>query len=98
MIRPVPLGSFLTLEIRKSPSLAQHLRLTARNRKKVEECNRKTRKYINIKMQYKNKTRKTTVIKKVSKKRKEKEKYAFSRFEPSISCLQCSQVYPVGPP
>ena len=97
-MRLVPLGSFLTLEIRKSPSLAQHLRLTAKKRKKVEECNRKTRKYINIKMQYKNKTRKTTIIKKVNKKRKEKEKYAFSRFEPSISCLQCSQVYPVGPP
>ena len=37
MIRPVTLGSFLRLEIRKSPNLAQYLRPTARNRKKGEE-------------------------------------------------------------
>ena len=44
-MRPVPLGSFLRLEIRKSPNLAQHLRLTARNRKKGEEGNREKKTY-----------------------------------------------------
>ena len=44
-MRRVPLGSFLTLEIRKSPNLAQHLRLTARNRKKGEEGNREKKIY-----------------------------------------------------
>ena len=45
MIRPVTLGSFLRLEIRKSPNLAQHLRPTARNEKKGEEGNREKKIY-----------------------------------------------------
>ena len=45
MMRPVHLGSFLRLEIRKSPNLAQHLRLKARNRRKGEEGNREKKMY-----------------------------------------------------